>query len=641
MADSNLLTKSDFVYALECSTKQYYRDLYPDVHPDDDFLKHLAEGGIQVGALARAYYPNAIDLSEVRDPRVAIERTMELLARDEVVIFEAAFQYLSYFVRIDILKKSEGAIDLIEVKSKSCAGTADFTTNKGNIRAEWKELIHEVAFQTYVAANARPQDSYSPWVMLVDKSRSATVDGLLMALPVDGVSRTCRLDTDRLGPEGLGERILIELDVSAEVELVRADVDGEDAIARRARELAEARATGTRLAPVVVKLCKSCEWREPFSTPSGLETGCWSMLHGEAATDPVGSPIFEINNFRKWDEHARDGRYLIEHSAGITLNERQQLQVDIALGKRPIEYVGPDLQAELKSHQYPLYFIDFEAWPPAVPAHRGRSPYSRLAFQFSVHRMDADGSVTHHAEWLNPDPRDFPNFECVRELRQAIGDGPGSVFQYSPYENGVLNEIRRQLADGRERLDDAKELVQWIETLTSSSSEKRPPGERAMIDICKLVVAHYYHGRMHGSNSIKHVLHACLGASEKLRQVYSRPYSSRNFDRQVWWQEGEDGWPLYPYKLLESIGIEGHEARAGDDDDDEEGAVTHGGAAIAAYHRLHYLAVDQAEAATLRASLLRYCELDTLAMVMIYQHWLSLGASSLRGSESSTHDSIA
>jgi hypothetical protein len=50
-------------------------------------------------------------------------------------------------------------------------------------------------------------------------------------------------------------------------------------------------------------------------------------------------------------------------------------------------------------------------------------------------------------------------------------------------------------------------------------------------------------------------------------------------------------------------------------------AITEGGAAATAYARLQFEDVDEVERRMIREALLRYCELDTLAMVMIVQAW--------------------
>ncbi len=46
-----------------------------------------------------------------------------------------------------------------------------------------------------------------------------------------------------------------------------------------------------------------------------------------------------------------------------------------------------------------------------------------------------------------------------------------------------------------------------------------------------------------------------------------------------------------------------------------------GGAAMTAYARMQFMDMTNEEVERISSSLLKYCELDTLAMVMIYQHW--------------------
>jgi hypothetical protein len=52
-----------------------------------------------------------------------------------------------------------------------------------------------------------------------------------------------------------------------------------------------------------------------------------------------------------------------------------------------------------------------------------------------------------------------------------------------------------------------------------------------------------------------------------------------------------------------------------------EGDIDDGGAAMMAYARMQFTQMSEAERGLLCDALLKYCELDTFAMVMIYQYW--------------------
>ena len=130
------LTKSLFVRALACPRKLFYvgKPEYADNSVDDDFMESLAEGGIQVGALARCYFPGGVLVVEL-DKKIALARTAELLKRDRVTLFEAAIQHGDCFFRADILVKNadaflhSGGFGMLAVKARS----VDVTMNPQDV----------------------------------------------------------------------------------------------------------------------------------------------------------------------------------------------------------------------------------------------------------------------------------------------------------------------------------------------------------------------------------------------------------------------------------------------------------------------------------------------------------------------------
>lgn len=115
-------------------------------------MKTLAEGGYQVGSLARTYYPGGIEITELKR-KTALEKTAELLEKENCIIYGAALSAEKFFVRVDILVKKGNHIRLIEVKAKSYSGNANegFYTPNGKITAEWEKYLLDMAYQTYVA----------------------------------------------------------------------------------------------------------------------------------------------------------------------------------------------------------------------------------------------------------------------------------------------------------------------------------------------------------------------------------------------------------------------------------------------------------------------------------------------------------
>jgi hypothetical protein len=169
------LTKSRFKLAMECPTKLYYtgKEEYINQNIDDPFLIALAEGGFQVGELAKHYFAGGYDI-ETLDYDEALRITNELLSKDKVIIYEAAILYEKFFIRTDILVKNGRNIELIEVKAKS----ADDFYNKSGIKPEWKPYLLDVAFQKYVVAKAFPDYKVIAYLMLADKDAKCPTDGL-------------------------------------------------------------------------------------------------------------------------------------------------------------------------------------------------------------------------------------------------------------------------------------------------------------------------------------------------------------------------------------------------------------------------------------------------------------------------------
>jgi hypothetical protein len=89
------LTKSRFKLAAECPTKLFYtgkEDVYRNTKQEDSFMAMLADGGYQVGELAKCYYPEGVEVSAIGHEE-ALAQTALLLQRDKVTVFEAAIRY--------------------------------------------------------------------------------------------------------------------------------------------------------------------------------------------------------------------------------------------------------------------------------------------------------------------------------------------------------------------------------------------------------------------------------------------------------------------------------------------------------------------------------------------------------------------
>jgi hypothetical protein len=159
MERERYLTKSRFKLATECPTKLFYtgKESYANQDLDDSFLLALADGGFQVGELAKCYFPGGHEVKSL-DHGQALKETNELLQADSVILYEAAIATGNLFIRADILVKEGKQIRLYEVKAKSFdpRESHPFTNRDGTVRATWKPYLYDVAFQKYVLSLAFP-----------------------------------------------------------------------------------------------------------------------------------------------------------------------------------------------------------------------------------------------------------------------------------------------------------------------------------------------------------------------------------------------------------------------------------------------------------------------------------------------------
>ena len=633
------LTKSRFKLALSCPTKLYYtgKPAYANTNDENDFLAMLADGGFQVGELAKLMYPTGVEI-KTKNSADALAQTAQYMAQDNVVLFEPAIAHGSFLVRVDVLIKRGSVLEVIEVKAKSYSGDPSSLSGKRKaISADILPYVQDVAFQKYVTQLAYPQSTVSAYLLMPDKSKHTTVNGMNQWFKVRRNGRSTEVLVDPLALQpGLAETVLtcISVDHLAN-DVLNNDIDipsGQGTLAQLATLWADAYQRDERIAPVIGAQCGRCEYKAALG--STLASGfheCWKQANNWSDQDFINGTVLDIWNFRGKDKLIQSGvvkmNQVTEEDIKLTdddfgtlsHSQRQWLQInglpdDCAADGYYLDRAG--LAHVMKGWTYPLHMIDFETAAVALPFHAGRRPYEQVAFQFSHHVMEADGSVRHADEFLNARPGEFPNYAFVRALREALRHDQGTIMRWSHHENSILNAIKTQLAMEDAAPADAADLVAFIDSITKG-------GERSMVDLADVARKHYFHPSTKGSNSIKKVLPAVIQSSQFLKDAYRKPIygtlngiPSKNFTNMVWWQEGADGVALDPYKLLLT-------KLEGDTSDEETEGINQGGAASFAYLRTQFEDIQPAERLAIQQALLRYCELDTLAMVMILQGWVN------------------
>lgn len=638
------LTKSRFKLAAECPTKLFYTGkeaVYRNTKQEDSFMAMLADGGYQVGELAKCDYPEGIEVSAIAHEE-ALQETALLLQRGKVTIFEAAIRHEDLFIRIDILVKDGNNFQLIEVKAKSYnSQKPEILGAKGDLLSDMRPYIEDVAFQAYVLGAAWPQSQIKSYLMMPDKSVTCDVDGLNQLFKIECFGNRNQVIADpRAKSLTFDHNILAMVCVDDYVQIVNRNGVSYLGVRAPLPELAEVWAkaykSDTKIPPTPSAQCAKCEFR---ATPgdgrkSGFEE-CWSEKFNFKPEDFAQGTVLDIWNYRGKPKLISDGRVRLSSvsqddiqvkDGGLTLSssERQWMQVSGIPKEEDLGgyWIADSWMREEMTHWvYPYHFIDFETSGVALPFFAGMRPYEQIAFQFSHHVMQADGRVEHVGEFLMTEPVAFPNFAFARELKWQLENDHGTVFIWSPHENTILNKIVDQIAGTANPPHDGVELTEFMQSLVRG-------GNREMYDLCKLSKEAYFHVATKGSSSIKKVLPAVMATSPYLHKRYCQAnygtpdgIPSKNYSNFTWWIPNAEGKPHDPYSLLKSYGEDliGQTIHPNEDPDDL--VVTEGGAATTAYARLQFETLNLDTRKKINAALLRYCELDTLAMVMIVQGW--------------------
>jgi hypothetical protein len=215
-------------------------------------------------------------------------------------------------------------------------------------------------------------------------------------------------------------------------------------------------------------------------------------------------------------------------------------------------------------------------------------PFELVAFQWSCHTMTSPGTQPAHREWINFEQA-YPNVEFARTLRAAVGDA-GTLLTWSNHERTTMRTIAEKI---EAYFPEELELASWLRHVVDGSR---------IMDMCALAREGYFHPEMKGSLSIKYVLPAIWRHNSALRDVpWFRKYAAV-----------KDGAVLNPYATLPPLPIGG-----------KEELVNEGTGAMRAYQAMLYGETGSSPKIkeTWKRLLLQYCELDTMAMVVIFEHW--------------------
>ena len=634
--ETRKLTKTRFKLGLQCARKLRYEG-NPDYVNQDQFDIQgslISEEGMKVGEYAKLLFPSGIEIVS-SNPVDALAETNKLLAKDDVVLFEAAIEYQGSFIRIDVIEKKGSRINLYEVKSKSYdSKTGTFITRNGTLHKDWKSYLYDVAFQKYVLERALPDYEISAHLTLIDKTSVANQSGINGWFEIRGQENS-KNAVFKHSARNMSEPLnhLVHVDVNSECDHIVAS-DSHYSFKGRSftdvvNYLCDVVKGNLIPDPVIMASCGSCQFHTKDLSGLDGRLECLNRCFPNQKLQPREPLIFDLWNYRNKQNFINDGVLKLsdipeitfdgpnyEQGTGLSVLQRQRVQWEKVCSNEKSPFVDAlGLTKSMSNWVFPLHFIDFETARGALPYFQAQKPNDLVAFQFSHHMIHSNGEIEHKGQFLDVSTTENPNLRFIRELKSQLSNDEGTIFSFSDFEKQRLGDLSEYISTSG--IEDAKEVLAFIDSLI----DVRSP--RVLVDLLKIYKSFVYLPGTNGSNSIKDVLPAILNESEFLQIFYGdRIYGSDgrvkslNFTTPISLLHMESGDVVDPYSLLPIL------------DEVPEGMmkVKNGGAAPAAYSLLQSGRLDARKREYLKNSLLQYCELDTLAMVMIYQYFCEVSA---------------
>ncbi len=350
----------------------------------------IFDQGTETGKIAQQLFPGGIDagIHVPADYPRSIELTAQLIRDGASVIYEAGFSIKQLHCFVDILVRDGDAWQAFEVKSSTQVKPVN---------------LLDAAFQYNVLTACGLKVSDMSLVVLnTDYERSGELD----------LHRLFRV-------ESVHDRVMklqqkIERDAAAFLALLEGPEAPETDIGPHCTDPHE------------------CDFR-------GL---CWAHIPEYSVFDIAG-----LDGRKKWELYSRGVIELKYIPPDYPLNGRQWQQVRHALSGE--EYIDKGaIRRFLEGLNYPLHFLDFESFQPAVPLYDRSRPYQQVVFQYSLHICAGPGSELQHCEYLADGTGD-PRIPFIESLIRDLGDTGDILVFNQAFEALILKEIAEIMPEHR------------------------------------------------------------------------------------------------------------------------------------------------------------------------------------------------
>jgi hypothetical protein len=427
------LSKSTFLRGTQCLKSLYLNWHHPELKDKISPMQQaIFSAGHDVGRLAQQLFPGGTDAGiHVPDHyQESIKLASELIRNSAEVIYEAGFSVDNLHCFIDILARDGNKWKAFEVKSSTQVKPVN---------------LLDAAFQYYVMTHSGLEISDISLVILNTEYRRTGKIDINSLFRIESVhDRVLKLQ-NRIKP--LIDDFFLILNASVE--------------------------PGTDIGP-------HCS--DPY----------YCDFHGHCWKHVPNNSIFNISRLsadKKWELYRKGILKFEDIPPDFRLNDSQWQQVLSELkGESHINKAA--IGRFIDSLEYPLYFLDFESFQPAVPLFDHSRPYQQIVFQYSLHSLKTENAELKHSSFLAESDGTDPRLPFILQLLEDIGKTGDIIVFNRAFEAGRLNEIATAFPNFQFPISNLTTRIKDLMLIFQNR--------------------HYYVPEMKGSYSIKQVLPALV-----------------------------------------------------------------------------------------------------------------------------------
>ncbi|MEK7148077.1 MAG: DUF2779 domain-containing protein [Patescibacteria group bacterium] len=156
----------------------------------------------------------------------------------------------------------------------------------------------------------------------------------------------------------------------------------------------------------------------------------------------------------------------------MELSDAQKNQIWTYLNDRTI-ISKENIAEELEKLVFPLYFLDYETFPAAIPRFDGFSPYNQIIFQYSLHILKDAESEPEHKDFLYTEADD-PSQSFAKSLRENLGDKGSVIVWHKDFECGRNKELGQRLPEYKNFFEKVEKRIFDLEDIFKKQHHVHP-----------------------------------------------------------------------------------------------------------------------------------------------------------------------